>query len=132
MLKLTGSSFDMSTRPGSGRPRSRANQARIRSQMIDRDVPAVHRQQRQQVEDADEDVERGDEQQHEADLVLPADVGGDRLARCSRAAPTTLLTWPAAVVARSLLNSLGSAAGSAATASTEPDDDLRERRPRCT
>src|SRR5208283_619070 len=45
-----------------------------------RDVAAVQRQQREQVEDADEDVERGDEQQHEADLVLPADVGGHRLA----------------------------------------------------
>ena len=36
------------------------------------------------------------------------------------AAPTTLLTCPAAVLPRSLLNSLGSAPGSAATALTEP------------
>ena len=36
------------------------------------------------------------------------------------AAPTTLLTCPAAVFARSLLNSFGSAAGSAATALPEP------------
>ncbi len=36
------------------------------------------------------------------------------------AAPTTLLTWPPAVFARSLLNSFGSAAGRAATALAEP------------
>src|SRR5580704_15566475 len=36
------------------------------------------------------------------------------------AAPTTLLTWPAAVLERSLANSLGSALGSAATAWAEP------------
>jgi hypothetical protein len=36
------------------------------------------------------------------------------------AAPTTLLTWPAAVLPRSLLNSLGSAPGRAPTALAEP------------
>ena len=36
------------------------------------------------------------------------------------AAPTTLPTWPAAVLDRSLLNSLGSAEGRAATACAEP------------
>ena len=36
------------------------------------------------------------------------------------AAPTTLITWPAAVLPRSLLNSLGTAPGSAPTALAEP------------
>ena len=36
------------------------------------------------------------------------------------AAPTTLLTWPAAVLDRFLANSFGSAPGSAATAWAEP------------
>src|SRR5215472_16535337 len=44
-----------------------------------RDVPAVHWQQRQQVEHPNEDVQRRDQQQHEADLVLPAHVRRHRL-----------------------------------------------------
>src|SRR5450755_1836996 len=43
-------------------------------------VPAVHRQQRQQVEDSDEDIQRDDDGQDERDLRLPADLGRDDLA----------------------------------------------------
>src|SRR5215472_1172762 len=46
----------------------------------DGEMPAVQRQQREQVERADEDVQRGDDQQHHADPGLPADRRGDHLA----------------------------------------------------
>src|SRR6266571_3735968 len=42
-------------------------------------VPAIQRQQRQQVEQANEYVERGDDQDGEGDLLLPADVRTDYL-----------------------------------------------------
>src|SRR5215467_2994321 len=46
----------------------------------DGQVPAVQREQGQQVERADEDVQRGDDQHHQRDPGLPADRGGDHLA----------------------------------------------------
>src|SRR6266568_8013276 len=38
------------------------------------DMPAVQWQQREQVEQADEDVQRGDDQDGEGDLLLPAEI----------------------------------------------------------
>src|SRR5580693_9060892 len=46
----------------------------------DRDVPAVQRQQREQVERADEDVQRGDDEQDVVHLDLPAHVGRHHVA----------------------------------------------------
>src|SRR5215813_1487505 len=50
--------------------------------LVDHDgqVPAVQREQREQVEQADEDVQRGDDQQHHGDPGRPADPRGDHLA----------------------------------------------------
>src|SRR5215813_6944001 len=46
----------------------------------DGQMPAVQREQGKQVERADEDVQRGDDQHHQRDPGLPADRGGDHLA----------------------------------------------------
>src|SRR5499433_344718 len=46
----------------------------------DGEMPTVQRQQREQVEQADEDVQRGDDQQHHGDPGRPADPGRDHLA----------------------------------------------------
>src|SRR5215831_6512268 len=50
--------------------------------LVDHDgqVPAVQREQREQVEQADEDVQRGDDQHHHRDPGLPADPRRDHLA----------------------------------------------------
>src|SRR5215831_4656002 len=50
--------------------------------LVDNDgqVPAVQREQREQIEQADEDVQRGDDQQHHGDPGPPADRRGDHLA----------------------------------------------------
>src|SRR5215467_3188354 len=56
--------------------------------LVDHDgqVPAVQREQGEQVEQTDEDVQRGDDQQHHRDPGLPADRGGDHLAGYVRGA----------------------------------------------
>src|SRR5712692_266481 len=46
----------------------------------DGEVAAIQRQQREQVEQADEDIERDDDVQHHRELQLPADVEGEGLA----------------------------------------------------
>src|SRR5712691_4338699 len=94
-----------------------------------RDVPAVQRQQREHVEGADEDVERGDEQQHEADLVLPADVGCHRraggLGRADHAAHL-----PGGRAAPVLAEQLGQRGGQRRDRLDRADQDLAERRTR--
>ena len=56
-----GSSLATSTWPGSGRPRSRAIRRRSALPQRAGDVPAVQRQQRDEVEDEQREVERGDQ-----------------------------------------------------------------------
>src|SRR5260370_24548070 len=44
-----------------------------------RQLAAVERQERHQVEQADEDVYRGDDEKYESDLLLPGDAAGHHL-----------------------------------------------------
>ena len=80
---VSGISFARSTGPGSGRRRSFANPRRMASQMRPGDVPAVERQQRDEVEDEEGDVQRSEDADEtrrlvdHGDLVDRGDLTGD-------------------------------------------------------
>ena len=83
---LTGMNRRKSTGPGIGLPPQPGQPGTAPFVDHDGQVPAVQREQGQQVERADEDVQRGDDQHHHGDPGLPADRGGDHLAGYVRGA----------------------------------------------